>query len=52
MALTRKMCPDGAMQVEHAVTSVLQGTVKYSIKANALTITGSGGTLTYQGKAG
>jgi len=52
IALTRKMCPQDAMTVEHAVTSVLQGTVKYSIKSSALTVTGTGGTLTYQVKRG
>ncbi len=38
MALTRMMCPDLAMKVEAAVTSVLQGNVPYLLNADVLAV--------------
>jgi len=39
LALTRMACPDPAMSVEHAVTTVLSGAVPYEIRADTLTLT-------------
>lgn len=38
MALTRMMCPDVAMNVEAAVTAVLQGSIPYLLSADVLAV--------------
>jgi heat shock protein HslJ len=48
MALTRKACPEAQSLVESAVVRVLDGTVQYTIDADALTIDGGGNGLTYR----
>ena len=48
MALTRKMCPDLAMKVEAAVTSVLQGNVPYLLSADVLAVGTAARLLVYR----
>ena len=48
MALTRMMCPDIAMKVEAAVTSVLQGVVPYLISADVLAVGTASRLLVYR----
>jgi heat shock protein HslJ len=48
MALTRMMCPDLAMKVEAAVTSVLQGNVPYLLNADVLALGTASRLLVYR----
>ena len=48
MALTRRACAQDPSSVESAVVGVLQGTVRYTIEADVLTIDGGGNGLTYR----
>jgi len=48
MALTRMMCPDLAMKVEAAVTSVLQGQVPYLLSADVLAVGTAARLLVYR----
>jgi heat shock protein HslJ len=48
MALTRMMCPDIAMKVEAAVTSVLQGQVPYLLNADVLAVGTAARLLVYR----
>ena len=48
MALTRKMCPDVAMKVEAAVTTVLQGNVPYLLSADVLAVGTAARLLVYR----
>jgi heat shock protein HslJ len=46
MALTKKACEAGHAAVEAAVTTVLQGSVRYTIEADVLTLTNGPAGLT------
>ena len=48
MALTRMMCPDLAMKVEAAVTSVLHGQVPYLLNADVLAVGTAARLLVYR----
>lgn len=48
IGLTKMACEPDAMAVEQAVTSVLQGTVDYTIEADVLTLDAGGTGLTYR----
>ena len=49
MALTMKLCEPAAMEVEHAVTAVLQGEVTTRVAGKALRLEREGTALTYRG---
>lgn len=48
MALTRMMCPDSVMWVEHSIVAVLQGQVPYLIYRDILAVGGAEKALVYR----
>ena len=48
MALTRMTCPDAVMQVEQAITTVLQGRVPYLTYRDILAVGGAERALVYR----
>jgi heat shock protein HslJ len=48
IGLTKKGCEPGTMAVERAITTVLNGTVAYTIDADVLTITAGNAGLTFR----